>query len=51
MKLEFYELLEEDENFCCALGKVMLTASKLEILLKQYLRLNGKEVPEKRATL
>lgn len=51
MKLEFYDLLESNEDFCCALGKVMLVASKLEVLLKQYLRLHGKDISEKRATL
>ncbi|WP_300492808.1 hypothetical protein [uncultured Methylophaga sp.] len=51
MKLEFYDLLESNEDFCCALGKVMLVASKLEVLLKQYLRLHGKNISEKRATL
>ncbi len=51
MKLEFYDLLESNEEFCCALGKVMLLASKLEVLLKKYLRLNGKDISEKRATL
>lgn len=51
MKLEFYELLERNDEFCCALGRVMLVASKLEVLLKQYLKLQGKEVSEKQATL
>lgn len=51
MKTEFYDLLREEDEFCCVLGKVMLTASKLEILLKQYLRLHGEEVPEKKVTL
>jgi len=51
VKLEFYDLLERNEDFCCALGKAMLTASKLEILLKQYLKIHGKVVSEKRATL
>jgi len=51
VKSEFYDLLSENNDFCCALGKVMLVASKLEVLLKQYLRLHGKEVQEKRATL
>jgi hypothetical protein len=51
MKLEFYDLLESNEEFCCALGKVILAASKLEVLLKQYLRLHGKDISEKRATL
>lgn len=51
MKTEFYNLLSKDDNFCRALGRVMLVASQLEILLKQYLRLHGKEIKEKRATL
>jgi len=51
MKLNFYELLENSDEFCRALGKAMLVASKLEILIKQYLRLHGNVVPEKRATL
>ena len=51
MKLEFYDLLEGNDEFCCVLGKIMLVASKLEILLKQYLRLHVSEVSEKRATL
>lgn len=51
MKTEFYDLLNKDEAFCSALGKVMLSASKLEILLKQYLQVNGIDVPEKKATL
>jgi hypothetical protein len=51
MKLEFYEILSKDDAFCKALGRVMLAASKLEIELKQYLRLQGSEVSEKKATL
>lgn len=51
MKLEFYEILSEYDAFCKALGRVILAASKLEIELKQYLRLQGSEVSERRATL
>ncbi|MFT6405942.1 MAG: hypothetical protein ACJAVI_004666 [Candidatus Azotimanducaceae bacterium] len=51
MKLEFYEILSKDDAFCKALGQVMLAASKLEIELKQYLRLQGSEIPEKKVTL
>lgn len=51
MKLEFYEILSKDDAFCKALGRVMLAASKLEFELKQYLRLQGSEISEKRATL
>lgn len=51
MKLEFYEILSKDDAFCKALGRVMLAASKLEIELKQYLRLQGSEISEKRTTL
>ena len=51
MKTEFYKLLSENDDFCKTLGKVMLAASKLEIELKQYLRLHGEDVSEKRATL
>ena len=51
MKSEFYELLSKDETFCQALGRLMLVASKLEVLIKQYLRLQCKEVGERQATL
>jgi hypothetical protein len=51
MKSEFYELLSKDEAFCQALGRLMLVASNLEVLIKQYLRLQGKEVGERQATL
>lgn len=51
MKSEFYELLSKDESFCQALGRLMLVASKLEVLIKQYLRLQGKEVGERQVTL
>jgi len=51
VKREFYDLLEKNEDFCCALGKVILVASKLEILLKQYLKIFGKGVSKKKATL
>lgn len=51
MKSEFYDLLSNDQEFCFTLGKVILVASKLEILLKKYLRINGSDVPEKKATL
>lgn len=51
MKAEFYTQLSENDDFCRALGKVMLAASKLEIELKQYLRLHGTEVSERQATL
>jgi len=51
VKVDFYELLSSREEFCCAIGRVMLSASKLEIDLKKYLRLHGKEVKERRATL
>ncbi len=51
MKSEFYELLSEDNEFCQVLGRLMLVASKLEVLIKQYLRLHGKEVRERQATL
>ncbi len=51
MKHEFYNHLYQSDDFCTALGRVMLSASKLEILLKQYLRLHGNEIPEKKATL
>lgn len=51
MKREFYMVLSEDDAFCKALGRVMLTASKLETELKQYLRLHGSEVSERKATL
>ncbi|WP_165741679.1 hypothetical protein [Pseudoalteromonas sp. Z1A6] len=51
MKSEFYELLSKDNDFCQALGRLMLVASKLEVLIKQYLRLQGKEVSERQATL
>jgi predicted transcriptional regulator len=51
MKSEFYELLSKDETLCQSLGRLMLVASKLEVLIKQYLRLQGKEVGERQATL
>jgi hypothetical protein len=51
MKSEFYELLSKDKGFCQELGRLMLVASKLEVLIKQYLRLQGKEVGERQATL
>jgi len=51
MKEDFYKLLYENKSFCQALGRVMLSASKLEVLLKQYLRIHGEDVPEKKTTL
>lgn len=51
MKREFYKLLYQKDEFCCVLGKVMLSASKLETLLRKYLRIVGEDVPEKSATL
>lgn len=37
MKLNFYELLTKDQNFCSALGKTVLAAGRLESTLKSYL--------------
>lgn len=34
----FYELLYKDEEFCSAIGKVMLSAGRLETNLRSYLR-------------
>lgn len=51
MKKKFYNSLYKNEDFCHALGKVMLSAGKLESLLRKYLRLYGENIPEDRATL
>ncbi|MEZ5530033.1 MAG: hypothetical protein R3E57_08920 [Porticoccaceae bacterium] len=51
MKLEFYNQLVDNAEFCRALGRVMLASSKLEIELKQYLRIHGKDLSERAATL
>ena len=37
----FYELLYKDEAFCGAIGKVMLSAGRLETNLRAYLRDKG----------
>ena len=51
MKLDFYQLLYDDPRFCQAIGKVMLSASKLESRLRKYLEIQGTTVEIKKATL
>jgi len=51
MKPEFFSILFHNQNFCAALGRVVLAAGRLESLLREYLELNGVMVKEWEATL
>ena len=49
--MEFYDWLSSDEEFCKELGKAILAASKLEVVLWRYLEDKDISVREKEATL
>jgi hypothetical protein len=51
LNLEFFDKLYADKSFCEGIGKMVLTAGKLESVLRVYLSTQGIDVPEKRATL
>ena len=49
--MDFYQLLYDDQRFCQAVGQVMLSASRLESLLRKYLEIQGCSIEHKNATL
>jgi hypothetical protein len=49
--LDFFRLLNENEEFCAQLGKSALAASRLEAELERYLATGGATPKKKHATL
>lgn len=50
MSEEFFDLLYQDDDFCTALGRVMLISSKLESIIKDLLLKHNGSEENQRAT-